>query len=202
MAKAMALSGRIRVYAAVTTNTVEAARTLHRMNPTPAAALGRVLTGAALMSQTLKGEEDTITIQIKGDGPIGGIVAVTDSEAGVRGYAYNPNSDVPLNHLGKFDIAKAVGKGYLNVIKDIGLRKPYIGTVDLVSGEIAEDLTYYYASSEQIPTAMNLGVLIGKGGGVEAAGGLFIQLMPDTEEGVIQKVEKGISGLLFDWGSI
>ncbi|HBR01962.1 MAG TPA: Hsp33 family molecular chaperone HslO [Ruminiclostridium sp.] len=196
IAKAMALSGQVRIYSAVTTGVVEEARILHDMNPTPAVALGRVLTGAALMSQTLKGENQSITIQIKGDGPIGGIVAVTDSKAGVRGYVYNPFFDVPLNDKGKFDIAAAVGKGYLNVIKDIGMKEPYIGYVDLVSGEIAEDLTYYYAYSEQIPTVMNLGVLIGAGGKVEAAGGFFIQLLPDAREDSIEKVEKCISDLL------
>jgi molecular chaperone Hsp33 len=193
IAKAMVHNGQIRVFAAVTTETVEKARTLHNMNPTPAVALGRVLTGAALMSQTLKAVNQSITIQIKGDGPIGGIVAVTDYQAGVRGYVHNPNFDVPLNDKGKFDIKTAVGSGYLNVIKDLGLREPYIGNVDLVSGEIAEDLTYYYAYSEQIPTAMNLGVLIGAGGKVLAAGGFFIQLMPGADEEAIEKVEKGIS---------
>jgi molecular chaperone Hsp33 len=196
IAKAMALSGQVRVYSAVTTQMVEKARTLHEMNPTPSVALGRVLTGAALMSQTLKGEDHTITIQIKGDGPIGGIVAVTDAQAGVRGYAYNPSFDVPLNEMGKFDIKSAVGSGYLNVIKDIGLKEPYVGYVELVSGEIAEDLTYYYAYSEQTPTVITLGVLIGPGGKVEAAGGYFIQLLPGAGEDAIEAIEKGISGLM------
>ena len=193
IAKAMVKNGQISIYAGVTTNTVETARILHNMLPTPTVALGRVLTGAALMSQTLKAINQTITIQIKGDGPIGGIVAVTDYQAGVRGYVHNPNFDVPLNDKGKFDIKTAVGSGYLNVIKDLGLKEPYIGSVDLVSGEIAEDLTYYYAFSEQTPTAMNLGVLIGAEGKVLAAGGFFIQLMPDAGEEAIEKVEKGIS---------
>lgn len=193
IAKAMAHNGQIRIFAAVTTRTVETARILHKMNPTPLVALGRVLTGAALMSQTLKAINQTITIQIKGDGPIGGIVAVTDWQAGVRGYVHNPNFDIPLNDQGKFDIRSAVGSGYLNVVKDLGLKEPYIGYVELVSGEIAEDLTYYYASSEQIPTAMNLGVLIGAEGKVLAAGGFFIQLMPDAGEEAIEKVENGIS---------
>jgi molecular chaperone Hsp33 len=193
IAKAMALSGQVRVYSAVTTKTVEHARVIHNMYPTPAVALGRVLTGAALMSQTLKSLDHTITIQIKGDGPIGGIVAVTDAKANVRGYVHNPYFDLPLNDKGKFDIKRAVGSGYLNVIQNIGLKEPYIGYVDLVSGEIAEDLTYYYAYSEQIPTAMNLGVLIGTKGHIEAAGGYFIQLMPNTSEEVIDIVEKSIS---------
>ncbi|MCX7772371.1 MAG: Hsp33 family molecular chaperone HslO [Clostridia bacterium] len=195
IAKAMAFSGQVRIYAAVTTHTVDYARTIHDMNPTPSVALGRVLTGAALMSQTLKGEDHSITIQIRGDGPIGGIIAVTDAKAGVRGYVHNPNFDVPLNEMGKFDIASAVGSGYLNVIKDIGMKEPYVGYVDLVSGEIAEDLTYYYAYSEQTPTVMNLGVLIGAGGRVEAAGGYFVQLLPDAGEDVIERIEKSIGQL-------
>lgn len=195
MAKALAVSGKVRIYCAVTTDTVENARKIHNMNFTPAVALGRLLTGIALMSQTLKNENDTITIQVKGDGPIGGMVAVTDSKARVRGYVHNPNFDLPLNENGKFDIKAAVGSGYLNVIKDVSLKEPYSGRVNLVSGEIAEDLTYYYAYSEQTPTAMNLGVLIGTGGKVEAAGGYFLQLMPDADEEVISKVEKAISSL-------
>ncbi|MGI6085353.1 MAG: Hsp33 family molecular chaperone HslO [Acetivibrionales bacterium] len=196
IAKAMAHNGQIVIYSAVTTNTVEEARILHNMNPTPTVALGRVLTGAALMSQTLKAINQTITIQIKGDGPIGGIVAVTDYKAGVRGYVHNPFFDVPLNHAGKFDIKKAVGSGYLNVIKDLGLKEPYIGYVDLVSGEIAEDLTYYYAFSEQTPTVMNLGVLIGADQKVITSGGFFIQLLPGASEDAIDAVEKGISDIL------
>lgn len=189
------VSDSVSVYAGITAKTVEEARKIHHMNPTPCVALGRTLTGAALMSRTLKGEDNTITIQIKGDGPIGGIVAVTDAHANVLGYVHNPFFDLPLNEKGKFDIAGAVGRGYLNVIKDIGLKEPYIGYVDLVSGEIAEDLTYYYASSEQIPTAMNLGVLIGRGGQVQAAGGFLVQLLPDTPEDMVALVEERVSSL-------
>lgn len=196
IAKATVLSGQIVIYAAVSTNTVEKVRTLHQMHPTPAVALGRVLTGVALMSQTLKEESQTITVQIRGNGPIGSIVAITDSKAGVRGYAHNPHFDVPLNAEGKFDIKTAVGEGQLNVIKDLGLKEPYIGHVELVSGEIAEDLTYYYAYSEQIPTVMNLGVLIGPEGNVLNAGGFFIQLLPGASEEAIDMVENGIKDLL------
>lgn len=195
IAKATALSGQIIIYAAITTNTVEEARKLHEMYSTPIVALGRVLTGAALMSQTLKEDNQTITIQIKGDGPIGGIVVVTDSKAGVRGYVHNPFFDLPLNAQGKFDIKTALGTGHLNVIKDIGLKEPYIGYVELVSGEIAEDLTYYYAYSEQTPTVMNLGVLIGTNNTVMSAGGFFIQLLPGATEEAIEAVERGIEGL-------
>lgn len=185
----------ISVYAGVTTQTVEEARNIHSMNPTPCVALGRTLTGAALMSQTLKDRSNTITIQIKGDGPIGGIVAVTDANANVRGYVHNPFFDLPLNDKGKFDIKGAVGKGYMNVIKDIGLKEPYIGYVNLVSGEIAEDLAFYYASSEQIPTAVNLGVLVAPEGHILAAGGLLVQLMPDTPEELIAFLEERIMKL-------
>jgi len=195
IAKAMALSGQVRIYSAVTTNTVEKARNLHNMNHTPTVALGRVLTGIALMSQTLKDERHSITVQIKGDGPLGGIVAVTDARAGVRGYVHNPNIDLPLNAAGKFDVKSAIGNGYLNVLKDIGLKEPYSGRVDLVSGEIAEDLTYYYAYSEQIPTAFNLGVLIGRDGRVEAAGGYFMQLLPGASDDAIARIEKRIFSL-------
>jgi len=193
---ARALAGEtVRVFAGVTTRTVEEARRIHDMYPTPCVAFGRTLTGAALMSQTLKDPDNTITIQIKGDGPIGGIVVVSDGRANVRGYVHNPSFDLPLNEKGKFDVGGAVGKGYLNVIKDIGLKEPYIGYVDLVSGEIAEDLTYYYAFSEQVPTAMNLGVLIGKDGHVAAAGGFLVQLMPDTPEEMISFIEEKIRTL-------
>lgn len=189
------VSDTISVYAGVTTRTVEEAGNIHKMSPTPCVALGRTLTAAALMSQTLKDKENTITIQIKGDGPIGGIVAVTDAGANVRGYVNNPFFDLPLNDRGKFDIGRAVGKGYLNVIKGIGLKEPYIGYVDLVSGEIAEDLAYYYAFSEQVPSAVNLGVLIGTDGHVQAAGGFLVQLLPDTPEDLIAFLEERIKTL-------
>jgi molecular chaperone Hsp33 len=195
IAKAMTQDGNITVYAAVATKTVEEAERIHRMNPTPCVALGRTLIGAALISQTLKGEDHTVTIQIKGDGPIGGILAVSDSSAGVRGYVHNPSFDIPLNESGKFDVGRAIGKGYLNLIKDIGLKEPYIGCVDLVSGEIAEDLAYYYAYSEQTPTAVNLGVLIGAEGKVLAAGGFFIQLLPMASEDDAVYLEERIKAI-------
>ncbi len=183
--RAITEDGRIRIYAAAATKTVEHAKNIHHMNPTPSVALGRTLTAAALMSGTLKGENNSITIQIKGDGPIGGILAVTDANANVKGYVNNPYFDLPITEKGKFDVAGAVGKGYLNVIMDLGLKEPYIGRVDLVSGEIAEDITWYYAHSEQTPTVTSLGVLVGRDGKILNAGGLFIQLMPDcTDEGV------------------
>lgn len=190
MLRAMTKDRRIRIYAAVTTNTVAYAKEIHEMFPTPAVALGRTLTAAAMMSGTLKDENSTITIQIKGDGPLEGILAVTDAFSNVRGYVHNPYVDIPLNNKGKFDIAGAVGKGYLNVITDIGLKEPYIGRVNLVSGEIAEDITYYYAVSEQTPTVTSLGVLVGRDGNIINSGGLLIQLMPGHTEEDISWLEK------------
>lgn len=189
MLRAITQDGKVRIYAALTTQTVEEARTIHQMNPTPSVALGRTLTAAALMAGTLKDDGSTITIQIKGDGPIGGIVAVTDAHSHVRGYVNNPWFDLPINERGKFDIAGAVGKGYLNVITDLGLKEPYIGRVDLVSGEIAEDITFYYAHSEQTPTVTSLGVLVGREGKILNAGGLFIQLMPNCDDQTVSWLE-------------
>lgn len=196
MIRSMTKDGQVRIYTALSTKTVEHAKNIHQMNSTPAVALGRTLTAAAMMSGTLKGENDTITIQIKGDGPIGGILAVTDANSNVRGYVHNPYFDLPLNDKGKFDIAGAVGKGFLNVITDLGLKEPYIGRVNLVSGEIAEDITYYYAASEQTPTVTSLGVLVGRDGNIINAGGLFIQLMPGCSEEDISWLEKCIDNML------
>lgn len=189
MLRSITKDGQIRVYAAMTTQMVEKARNIHQMNPTPSVALGRTLTAAALMSGTLKGDNNTITIQIKGDGPIGGILAVTDANANVRGYVNNPSFELPISDRGKFDIAGAVGKGYLNVITDLGMKEPYIGRVDLISGEIAEDITFYYAHSEQTPTVTSLGVLVGREGKILNAGGFFIQLMPNCDEESISWLE-------------
>lgn len=189
MLRAITKDGMVRIYAALTTQTVEEAKNIHQMNPTPSVALGRTLTAAALMAGTLKDTNSTITIQIKGDGPIGGILAVTDAQSNVRGYVDNPWFDLPINERGKFDIAGAVGKGYLNVITDLGLKEPYIGRIDLVSGEIAEDITFYYAHSEQTPTVTSLGVLVGREGRIINAGGLFIQLMPNCDDQTISWLE-------------
>lgn len=195
MLRAMTKDGQIRIYAAITTETVAYAKEIHDMYPTSAVALGRVLTAAAMMSGTLKSDKSTITVQIKGDGPIGSILAVTDNNSNVRGYVQNPYVDIPLNDNGKFDIAGAVGEGYLNVITDLGLKEPYIGRVKLVSGEIAEDITYYYAASEQTPTVTSLGVLVGRDGNIINAGGIFIQLMPGTGEDDISWLEKCVENM-------
>lgn len=193
--RATAMEGKVRAAATVTTNMVKDAQRIHDLSPLASVALGRTLTAAALMSVFLKGARNTQTIQIKGDGPLGGIVAVSDSKANVRGYVYEPLVYLPLNARGKFDVAGAIGKGYLNVIKDLGLREPYIGYVDLVSGEIAEDIAYYYVYSEQIPTSVALGVLASSDEIIESAGGFIIQLMPGASEETIDFIEKRIKNL-------
>ncbi|HAC42142.1 MAG TPA: Hsp33 family molecular chaperone HslO [Paraprevotella xylaniphila] len=185
--RATAADGLIRAFAATTKNTVQTARSLHNTTPVASAALGRLLTAGAMMGTMLKGEKDLVTLQIKGDGPIEGLLVTADSKGRVKGYPFNPNVDIPPKSPVKLDVGGAVGKGYLTVIKDLGLKEPYVGKTELVSGEIAEDLTYYYAKSEQIPTSVALGVLVDTDNSVIAAGGFMIQLMPEaTEEMAVQ----------------
>lgn len=191
--RAMAAEGAVRAFAAVTTNMAQEARNVHRSSGVATAALGRTLTAAAIMGRMSKGEKDQLTIQIRGDGPIGGIIAVSDSNSNVRGYVYNPEVYLPLNESGKFDVSSALGKGYLNVIKDFGLKEPYIGYVDLVSGEIGEDIAYYYAYSEQIPSVVSLGVLIAPDENVVNAGGFIIQLLPGADDSLVDYLEDRIS---------
>lgn len=174
--------GAIRVFVAITTELANKAQQIHHTYPTATAALGRTLTAAAMMGAGLKNENDSITIQFRGNGPLGRMVAVTNEKSEVRGYVENPFVDLPLNKKGKLDVGGAVGKGQLNIIRDLGLKEPYIGQVPIVTGEIAEDLTYYYASSEQIPTAIGLGVLVDTDNSVINSGGFMLQLMPEASE--------------------
>ena len=174
--------GGIRIFVAVTTDLVNEAHKIHKTFPVATAALGRTLTIAAIMGQNLKNDTDSVTIQFRGDGPLGNIVAVTDNKSQVRGYVVNPFVDLPLNSKGKLDVGKAVGRGQLNVICDLSLKEPYSGQVPIVTGEIAEDMTYYFAKSEQIPTAIGLGVLVDTDESVKCAGGFMIQLMPEATD--------------------
>lgn len=172
---------------------VERARQIHRTLPVATAALGRTLMAASMMGNQLKEDNGSVTLRIKGDGPLGGITAVADSAGNARGYVVNPAVDLPLKGPAKLDVGSAVGRdGSLTVIKDLNLKEPYVGTVPLVSGEIAEDITSYFAESEQIPTACALGVLVDRDHSVKAAGGYLIQLMPGAGEDTIAKVEGGI----------
>lgn len=181
--------GAIKIFVAVTTDLVNEAQKIHSTFPVATAALGRTLTAIAIMGQNLKNDTDSITVQFRGDGPLGNIVAVTDSKSRVRGYVVNPFVDIPRKENGKLDVGAAVGKGQLNVVYDLSLKEPYSGQVPIVSGEIAEDLTYYFAKSDQIPTAMGLGVLVGTDGQAECAGGFMIQLMPEATEEVAGIIE-------------
>ena len=193
---AITSNGAIRVVAADTTELCNRAQEIHKMSPTAAAALGRALTAAAIMGSMLKSSDDSITVQLSGGGPIGRVVAVGDGKANVKGYVDNPLVDLPLNPNGKLDVGGAVGRdGFLSVIRDLGLKEPYVGQVPLVNGEIAEDLTKYYATSEQIPTAVALGVLVDVDYTIKAAGGFILQVLPGAYDEDIDNVEKTVASI-------
>lgn len=191
--RATAAEAQIRAFACTTRNLVEAAREAHNTSPVVTAALGRLLSAGAMMGSMLKGEKDLLTLQIKGDGPVGDITVTADGAGNVKGYAGVPDVILPANQAGKLDVAGAVGKGMLRVIKDMGLKEPYVGQTMLQTSEIAEDLTYYFATSEQTPSAVGLGVLMERNNTVRQAGGFIIQLMPSAEEGVIDRLEKNLA---------
>ncbi len=189
----LAHGGKVNVRCISSTNMVEEARKLHDLSPTATAALGRLITITSLLGKEMKGEKGTITTQVKGNGPIGSMTVVADNHGNVKGYVSNPFVDVPLNpENGKLNVGEAVGKsGMIYIIKDIGLKEPYVGMTPIVSGEIAEDFTNYFAKSEQTPTVVALGVLVDKNG-VRAAGGYLITLMPDATEEDIVKIEEAL----------
>ena len=187
--RSTAADHQLRAFAVTSKDIVEKAREIHNTSPVATAAIGRLLTAASMMGSMMKGEKDVLTLQIECGGPIGGITVTADSNADVKGYVNNPNVILPPNAQGKLDVSGALGPGFLNVIKDIGLREPYNGQTHLVSGEIAEDLTYYFATSEQVPSSVGLGVLMDKDNHVRQAGGFIIQVMPDTDDEVIDKLE-------------
>lgn len=191
--RATAADNQIRAFAATTKELVEHARSVHNTSPVATAALGRLLTAGSMMGAMMKGEKDILTLQIKCSGPIGGLTVTADSKARVKGYVNNPEVMLPPNSKGKLDVGGALDLGILSVIKDMGLKEPYVGQTQLVSGEIAEDLTYYFASSEQVPSSVALGVLMNKDNTVRQAGGFLIQLMPFAEERVIAGLEKKIA---------
>lgn len=190
--RATAENGYVRAFAAVTTETVEAGRQAHNTSPVATAALGRLMTGAVMMGADMKDDRDLLTVKIGCSGPIKGLVVTADRNGHVKGYAQNPSVMLPPNEVGKLDVGGALDTGVLTVIKDIGLKEPYVGDTILVSGEIAEDLTYYYATSEQIPSSVALGVLMNKENTVRQAGGYMVQLMPGCPEEVAEKLEKRI----------
>jgi molecular chaperone Hsp33 len=188
--RATAGDHQIRAFAATTREMVEEARKAHNTSPVATAALGRLLTAGSMMGIMMKGEDDILTIKIQGSGPIEGLTVTSDSKGNVKGYVYNPGVMLPPNQAGKLDVGGAVGEGVLSVIQDIGLKEPYVGQTILIGGEIAEDLTYYYANSEQTPSSVALGVLMNKENTVKQAGGFIIQLLPGASDEMIEKLEK------------
>ena len=189
--RATAANGQVRAFAAITRETVEEARQHHGTSPVATAALGRLLTAGTMMGSMMKNETDMLTLQVRGDGPIGGITVTADSKGDVKGYVENPDVMLPPKN-GKLDVGGAVGIGLLQVIKDMGLKEPYSGQTILVSSEIAEDLTYYFANSEQVPSSVGLGVLMEKDNTVKTAGGFIIQMMPFAEDATISQIEENL----------
>ena len=186
--RATAANNQIRAFAATTKETLEAARQAHNTSPVATAALGRLLTGGAMMGSMMKNDSDMLTIQIKGDGPIGGLTVTADS----KGYVEHPEVMLPPNAQGKLDVAGALGIGLISVIKDMGLKEPYVGQTILQTSEIAEDLTYYFATSEQVPSSVGLGVLMEHDNTVKQAGGFIVQLMPFVDDDVVDRLEANI----------
>ncbi len=195
MIRGTAADDMVRVFAVTTRDTVEKARQIHNTSPVATAALGRLLSAGSMMGPMMKGDKDLMTLRIKGDGPIGGITVTADSQGNVKGYPENPNVLIHAKPNGKLDVSGAIGKGYLTVIRDLGLKEPYVGQVELVSGEIAEDMTYYFTTSEQIPSSVGLGVLLDKANFVKQAGGFIVQLMPGVKDEIISVIEKNLSGI-------
>ena len=193
--RAVAGNAEVRIFVANTKELVQESFEKHHTSPVATAALGRLLTAGAMMGAMQKGEKDLLTLKIKGDGPIGSITVTADALSRVKGYVGNPSVDIPLKKNGKLDVSGAIGIGDLTVIKDLGLKEPYIGRTELQTGEIAEDLTYYFTLSEQTPSSVGLGVLVDRDYSVRQAGGFIIQLMPAATEDTISRLEKNLSGI-------
>ena len=192
--RAVTDDGSIRAFACYTKDTVNEAFRHHQTSPVATAALGRVLTASAMMGAMLKGEKDTVSIQLTGNGPLGRVLAVSDSKSNVKGYVDYPQVDMPLNTNGKLNVGKAVGTdGYLTVINDIGMKEPYIGKIPLVTGEVGDDLTKYFAVSEQVPSAVGLGVLVDTDYTVKTSGGFIVQVMPEGTDEDIAKLEENLN---------
>lgn len=196
MIRATAGNAQIRAFAVTSRDLVEYAREAHDLSPVAAAALGRTMSAALMMAEMLKGPQDLLTVKIDGDGPLGGILVTADNLGGVKGYVENPKADLPNKSDGHLDVGGAVGRGTLTVIRDMGLKDPYVGQTAIRTGEIAEDITYYYAASEQIPSSVGLGVLVNRREKkILQAGGFIVQLMPFAEEETISRLEKNLHGI-------
>ena len=193
LVRAISKDGFVKAAAVSTRELTERARQIHQTSPVATAALGRLLAAGSMMGSDLKGEGASVTLRIKGDGPLGTLLVVADNQGNVRGSVQNPQADLPIRADGKLDVGGAVGhSGTLTVIKDLNMKEPYVGSVELLGGEIAEDLASYFVESEQIPTACGLGVLVDRDRSVLRAGGYLIQLLPGAPEGVIDRLEQGI----------
>lgn len=193
--RATAANAQVRAFAITSRDTVEYARSAHNLSPVVTAALGRLMTGGVMMGSMLKDEKDMLTLQINSRGPVHGLVVTADAAGHVKGYADYPQAMMPPNSAGKLDVGGVIGKGTLTVIKDMGLKEPYSSTVALQTGEIGDDLTYYFAASEQVPSVVALGVLMDRNNTVRQAGGFILQLMPFTEEEVIGALEKKLASI-------
>lgn len=193
--RATAANNQVRAFAATTKDVVETARAAHNTSPVATAALGRLLTAGTMMGSMMKNEKDLLTIKIQCDGPIKGLTVTADIHGDVKGFVEEPMVILPASEKGKLDVAKALGLGVLSVIKDMGLKEPYVGDTILTTSEIAEDLTYYFATSEQVPSSVGLGVLMEKDNTVKQAGGFIIQVMPFVEDEVVEKLEQNIANL-------
>lgn len=191
--RAMAGDGQIRAFAATTRDITETARQAHNTSPVVSAALGRLLTGGAMMGVMMQNEDDLLTVQVKGSGPMKGMTVTADAKGNVKGYPEVPDAMLPPNSKGKLDVGGIVGIGIMTVIKDMGLKEPYVGQIALQTGEIADDLTYYFATSEQVPSAVGLGVLMSKDNTVRQSGGFIIQLMPFADDALIDRLEKKVA---------
>lgn len=193
--RATAADAQIRAFAVTSRELVEYARLAHDTSPVVTAALGRLMTGAVMMGSMLKGEQDLLTLQIRGAGPVHGLTVTADAAGNVKGYADNPQAMMPPNSQGKLDVGGVIGAGVLTVMKDMGLKEPYASAIELKTGEIGDDLTYYFAASEQVPSSVALGVLMDKNNTVRQAGGFIIQLMPFTADDVIDRLEQKLSSI-------
>lgn len=193
--RATAANSQLRAFAIYSRNLVEEARQRHETSPVATAALGRLLTAGAMMGSMMKNDSDLLTLKIDGAGPIGGLLVTSNSKAEVKGYVKNPEVMLPPSSKGKLDVGGAIGVGVLTVIKDIGLKEPYSGSCELITSEIAEDLTYYYATSEQVPSAIALGVLMNQDNTVKQAGGFIIQAMPFADDAILEKLENKIKSI-------
>ena len=195
LTKAVTKNGLIRIYAVNSKNIVGAAQDYHKTLPLATAALGRLLTGATLMGSMMKEEDSSLTLQLHGDGILGRVLAVANSKGEVKGYVENPLAELPLNKCGKIDVGGGIGRGYLSVVKDLKLKEPYIGQVPIQTGEIGDDIAFYFAQSEQVPSLVALGVLVDRDYTVKQAGGFIVQIMPDCDEFNLKKFEKAAENI-------